>query len=195
MYFCHSIDTLSGMKEIYLDHQTEILGSFIWALVLFITRTVSIKIIRKVSRIGDMDALRSKLIVKYVSVGHSLLLVISLILIWGVPFQDIGVVLSSVFAVIGVALFASWSILSNITAGVILFFTYPFKIGDKIRILDNDLVEPLECVIEDIRAFYVYLRTSNGELVTYPNNLLLQKAVSLMMPNSEDSTNASDVAG
>ena len=142
-----------------------------------------------------MDALRSKLIVKYVSVGHSLLLVISLILIWGVPFQDIGVVLSSVFAVIGVALFASWSILSNITAGVILFFTYPFKIGDKIRILDKDLVEPLECVIEDIRAFYVYLRTSNGELVTYPNNLLLQKAVSLMMPNSEDSTNASDVAG
>ena len=195
MYFCHSIDNLSGMKEIYLDHQTEILGSFIWALVLFITRTVSIKIIRKVSRIGDMDALRSKLIVKYVSVGHSLLLVISLIFIWGVPFQDIGVVLSSVFAVIGVALFASWSILSNITAGVILFFTYPFKIGDKIRILDKDLVEPLECVIEDIRAFYVYLRTSNGELVTYPNNLLLQKAVSLMMPNSGDSTNASDVAG
>jgi small-conductance mechanosensitive channel len=174
------------MKEFYLDYQTEILSSIVWVLILFITRTLSIKIIRKVSRIGDMDALRSKLIIKYVSVGHSVLLVIALILIWGVPFQDIGVVLSSIFAVIGVALFASWSILSNITAGVILFFTYPFKIGDKVRILDKDLPEPLECVIEDIRAFYVYLRTTNGELVTYPNNLLLQKAVSLIESKSVD---------
>lgn len=174
------------MKEFYLDYQTEILSSIVWVLILFITRTLSIKIIRKVSRIGDMDALRSKLIIKYVSVGHSVLLVIALILIWGVPFQDIGVVLSSVFAVIGVALFASWSILSNITAGVILFFTYPFKIGDKVRILDKDLPEPLECVIEDIRAFYVYLRTTNGELITYPNNLLLQKAVSLIESKSVD---------
>jgi small-conductance mechanosensitive channel len=174
------------MKEFYLDHQTEILSTIVWVLLLFITRTLSIKIIRKVSRIGDMDALRSKLIIKYVSVGHSVMLVIALILLWGVPFQDIGVVLSSVFAVIGVALFASWSILSNITAGVILFFTYPFKIGDKVRILDKDLHEPLECVIEDIRAFYVYLRTSNGELVTYPNNLLLQKAVSLIESKSGD---------
>lgn len=174
------------MKEFYLDYQTEILSSIVWVLILFITRTLSIKIIRKVSRIGDMDVLRSKLIIKYVSVGHSVLLVIALILIWGVPFQDIGVVLSSVFAVIGVALFASWSILSNITAGVILFFTYPFKIGDKVRILDKDLPEPLECVIEDIRAFYVYLRTTNGELVTYPNNLLLQKAVSLIESKSVD---------
>jgi small-conductance mechanosensitive channel len=174
------------MKEFYLNYQNEILGTFIWGLVLFITRTLSIKIIRKVSRIGDMDMLRSRLIIKYVSVGHTILLVIALILIWGVPFQDIGVVLSSVFAVIGVALFASWSILSNITAGVILFFTFPFKIGDKIRILDKDLHEPLECVIEDIRAFYLYLRTSNGELVTYPNNLFLQKAVCLVAAKGSD---------
>lgn len=174
------------MKEFYLNYHNEILGTVIWVLVLFITRTLSIKIIRKVSRIGDMDMLRSRLIIKYVSVGHSTFLVIALILIWGVPIQDIGVVLSSVFAVIGVALFASWSILSNITAGVILFFTFPFKIGDKIRILDKDLHEPLECVIEDIRAFYLFLRTSNGELVTYPNNLFLQKAVSLIAAKGSD---------
>ncbi|MFM1878947.1 MAG: hypothetical protein RLZZ241_1813 [Bacteroidota bacterium] len=173
------------MKEFYLNYQNEILGSIIWLIVLFITRTVSIKIIRKVSRIGDMDILRSTLIIKYVSIGHSVMLVLALILIWGVPFQDIGVVLSSVFAVIGVALFASWSILSNITAGVILFFTFPFKIGDKIRIMDKDLHEPLVCVIEDIRAFYLFLRTANGELVTYPNNLFLQKAVALVTQKSE----------
>ena len=170
------------MKEFYFDHQSEILGTLVCLLVLFISRTISIKIIRRVSRISDMDAIRSRLIIKYVIVGHGLILVIAMVLIWGVPIADIGVVLSSVFAVIGVALFASWSILSNITAGVILFFTFPFKIGDRIRVLDKDLPEPLECIIEDIRAFHLHLRKSNGELVTYPNNLMLQKAVALLAP-------------
>lgn len=39
---------------------------------------------------------------------------------------------------------------------------------------------PIEAVIEDIRAFHLHLRTENGELTTYPNNLILQKAVTLV---------------
>jgi small-conductance mechanosensitive channel len=89
---------------------------------------------------------------------------------------------SSVFAVIGVAMFATWSILSNVTAGIILFFSFPFKIGDRIRILDSDF--PEEADILDIKAFHLYLKKDNGELVTYPNNLLLQKGVALIAKNS-----------
>uniref|UniRef100_UPI003744309F mechanosensitive ion channel domain-containing protein n=1 Tax=Mesohalobacter halotolerans TaxID=1883405 RepID=UPI003744309F len=84
---------------------------------------------------------------------------------------------SSVFAIIGIGLFAIWSILSNVTAGVILYFYYPFKIGDKIKILDKDF--PLEATIEDIKAFQIHLRTDEGDLVTYPNNLILQKSISM----------------
>jgi hypothetical protein len=60
----------------------------------------------------------------------------------------------------GVAMFAQWSILSNITSGIILFF-FPFKIGDVIRIHDKDF--PIEAEIEDIRAFHVALKTKDGE--------------------------------
>jgi small-conductance mechanosensitive channel len=77
-----------------------------------------------------------------------------------------------------VALFATWSILSNVTAGIILFFSFPFKIGDKIKIQDDDF--PLEAVITDVRAFYIELKTDEGYLVTYPNNLFLQKGVALI---------------
>jgi small-conductance mechanosensitive channel len=91
---------------------------------------------------------------------------------------ELSLIFSSVFAVIGVALFAIWSILSNITSGVILFFSFPYKIGDKIKIHDKDL--PIEAIIEDIKAFHLHLRTLEGELITYPNNLILQKAVSLV---------------
>ena len=97
---------------------------------------------------------------------------------WGMGLTELSLIFSSVFAVIGVALFAIWSILSNITSGVILFFSFPYKIGDKIKIHDKDL--PIEAIIEDIKAFHLHLRTLEGELITYPNNLILQKAVSLV---------------
>jgi small-conductance mechanosensitive channel len=82
------------------------------------------------------------------------------------------------FAVVGVAAFAQWSILSNVTAGIVLFFSYPFKIGDKIRIHDKDF--PIEAEIEDIKAFYILLKSNEGELITFPNNLLMQKGISIV---------------
>jgi small-conductance mechanosensitive channel len=83
--------------------------------------------------------------------------------------------------------------LSNVTAGVILFFSFPFKIGDKIKIMDKEMELPNEAyLIEDIRAFHVHLRRSNGELITYPNNMMLQKAIA-MAQTYEDSMESSEV--
>jgi len=82
-----------------------------------------------------------------------------------------------------VALFANWSILSNITASFILYFTFPYKIGDRIRIHDKDL--PVTAVISDIKGFYTLLVTDEGEIITYPNNLLLQKGVSILQEKKE----------
>ena len=59
-----------------------------------------------------------------------------------------------------------------------MFFSFPFKIGDTIRIHDKDF--PIEAEIEDISAFHVYLSTKDGEKIIYPNNLLLQKGISIL---------------
>ncbi len=168
------------MKDLLTTYQYELLGTLIALGTLAITRFLSIKAIRKVGRISDLNEIRTRLIIKYVAIGHSLLMIAALLLIWGVNIRELGLIISSVLAVIGVALFASWSILSNITAGVILFFSFPFKIGDRIRIWDKELEGESEFVIEDIRAYHVHLRRQSGELITYPNNLFLQKAVSIL---------------
>ena len=104
--------------------------------------------------------------------------------ILGAKFEDIAVIFSSVFAILGIALFAVWSILSNVTSGIIMFFNFPYKIGDKIEIHDKDF--PIKAIIEDIRAFQLHLRLDNGDLVTYPNNFLLQKAVTLVEKDALD---------
>jgi small-conductance mechanosensitive channel len=44
---------------------------------------------------------------------------------------------------------------------------------DIIRIHDKDF--PIVAEIEDIRAFHVALKTKEGEMIIYPNNLLFQK--------------------
>jgi len=166
------------MNDFIFDYQTELTTTLIILVVFFVLRFLAVKTIRKIGRISDINQVRTVLVGRYVTFGLFFILVIALILIWGVDFKELGLIISSIFAVIGVALFATWSILSNVTAGIILFFYFPFKIGDRIRILDKDF--PEEAIIIDIQAFTVNLKKDNGELLTYPNNLLLQKGVVLI---------------
>ncbi|MGO1752587.1 MAG: mechanosensitive ion channel domain-containing protein, partial [Psychroflexus sp.] len=145
--------------------------AIIMLLLRLIIKTSTLKIARKAQK----NEARSRQIIRYVNV---LLLIITLfvaMLIWGIDYTDVALIFSSTFAVIGVAFFAIWSVLSNITSGVIMFIYFPYKIGDKIKIHDKDF--PIEAVIEDIKAFQLHLRTEENELITYPNNLFLQKPV------------------
>ncbi|GGD40478.1 mechanosensitive ion channel domain-containing protein [Muriicola marianensis] len=165
------------MEEIILEYSNELLSSAIILTVVVILRFLTNKAVRKVGSISDLNEARTRLVIKYISFGFTALAIVALVLIWGVNIKELGLILSSIFAVIGVALFAQWSILSNVTAGIILFFSFPFKIGDRIQIMDKDLETSGNYVIEDIRAYHIHLRKDNGQLVTYPNNLILQKAV------------------
>ena len=110
---------------------------------------------------------RIGLINRYITVTLLSIAILLEAFVLGAEPKDLALVFSSVFAVVGIALFGVWSILSNITSGIIMFFNFPYKVGDKIEIHDN-------------RAFHLHLRIENGNLVTYPNNLMLQKAVTLI---------------
>jgi small-conductance mechanosensitive channel len=134
-------------------------------------------IVRRVGRSKNLNPKRTELVLRYMTTGLITIALVALTLIWGVNVMELGFIFSSVFAVMGIALFASWSILSNVTAGIILFLNFPFKIGDRIRILDKDLDMDKEFLIEDIKAFHIHLRTKKGHLITYPNSLMLQKGV------------------
>lgn len=153
-------------------------------LFLLIVRFILTRLITKIFRKNGINIARIHLINRYVSVTLFLIALIVIPFIFGTKIEQLAVLFSSVFAVIGIGLFAIWSILSNITSGIIMFFSFPYKVGDKIQIHDKDF--PLEGIIEDIRAFQLHLRLENGDLVTYPNNLMLQKAVTLVEKDAID---------
>lgn len=103
-------------------------------------------------------------------------------LIIGIDYAELSLFLSSVFAVIGVALFAQWSILSNLTASLLIFFAFPYRVGDQIKVLDKD--DDISGEIEEIGPFHIHIRASSGDLITYPNSLLLQKGVVKLNDNN-----------
>ncbi|MBT8243854.1 MAG: mechanosensitive ion channel [Winogradskyella sp.] len=170
------------MANLFNTYQTEIVYSAILLVILIIIRALIVISVKKIGKRSGTTEARANLIGRYATVTILLLGLLIEAFILGADFGDISVVFSSVFAVIGIALFAIWSILSNVTSGVIMFFSFPYKVGDKIKIHDKDY--PIEAIIEDIRAFQLILREDNGDLVTYPNNLILQKAVTLIQKDA-----------
>jgi small-conductance mechanosensitive channel len=165
------------MIKYFNEHQSQLILTVIIIFTLIVLRWLFRKAAYGIARSRDINIQRTVLVVRYINTLATFLVLFAILLIWGVEPNQVGVLFSSVFAVIGIGLFAIWSILSNVTAGVILYFYYPFKIGDKIKILDKDF--PVEAAfIEDIKAFQIHLRTDEGELITYPNNLILQKSIS-----------------
>jgi len=176
------------MLNFFDTYKTELIYSVILLVVLLIIRAIIIITVKRIGKKSGTSEARAILIGRYVTVTLVLIAFLIEAFILGANTQDITLLFSSVFAVIGIALFAVWSILSNVTSGVIMFFSFPYKVGDKIKIHDKDY--PIEAIIEDIRAFQIILREDTGDLITYPNNLILQKAVTLLKKDALDDSSS-----
>ena len=144
------------------------------AAYLFASRAVATTI-RKLGERKQVVPARVNYLAKTAKIAMFVLFVFLVCLVLGLGYGEISLFLSSAFAIIGVALFAQWSILSNITASMVIFFGFPYRVGDRIKVTDADF--DLSGVVEEISLFHVLIRTAEGNLITYPNNLILQKPV------------------
>ena len=125
---------------------------------------------------------RRKMIVKSIHLLSFFAVIVLLSAIWGLKQNEIAVYLGTVLTALGIAFFAHWSLLSNVTSSLLLFFNHPMKIGDTLKILDKDC--PFEGKVYDLTYFFVHLKTQSGEIITIPNSLLLQKAVLIVEENN-----------
>ena len=115
-----------------------------------------------------------------------LLLVVVLSIVWGIDIKGLLVLASSMIAVVGVALFAAWSLLSNITAFFILLGQRSFAQGKTVRIIDGS--NAIEGTIMEVNLFSTELKTSDGELVVYPNNLIVSRPVVVKSTEAQQTT-------
>ena len=128
-----------------------------------------------------------------ISLGIVALILLGVII--GFNYRDVGLFFGSIFAFVGVALFAQWSILSNVTASVIVFFFFPYRVGDYVKILDGE--NSIDGKIKEISLFHVILQSDDLQIFTFPNSLVFQKAVQIKATATDESpqiTNDSDKA-
>ncbi|BDC97793.1 mechanosensitive ion channel domain-containing protein [Persicobacter psychrovividus] len=155
--------------------EIEIGLSILLLLIFFIGKRYISRFIKRSGNSHDYMPFRSVYVSKVITFLWAVLLIVVLGVIWEVSFQGLSVYIASIFTVVGVGFFAAWSILSNITSAMVLFFNAPFKIGDRIKIKDGD--NGAEGEVIDINLFNIRIRDVDGNVTAYPNNLAMQKAI------------------
>ncbi|WP_026374905.1 mechanosensitive ion channel domain-containing protein [Aestuariibacter salexigens] len=103
----------------------------------------------------------------------SVLTISLLLIVWGIDFGGLLVISTSLITLTGVALFATWSLLSSVTSYFVLLFHTSFRRGNFIRVIDGD--NYIEGYIADVNLFNTRLITDDRETVVYPNNLILTR--------------------
>jgi len=152
-----------------------IIFTVILIVVTLIILSGSKYFLRKIGNSKKVSQRRIYYVAKSISILIILISMFFLALIWSVSLSGLLVFASSIFAVIGVALFAQWSILSNLTSSIIIFFSFPSRIGDYIKILDGD--NSVEGKIIEIELFHIRILDHDDNIVIYPNNLFMQKPI------------------
>lgn len=104
--------------------------------------------------------------------------------------DELWAVVSATLAALAVAFVATWSLLSNLTAALILLTFRPFRIGDEVEVLEGDKVLVSGKVL-DLNLIFTTL--GDGEVaIRIPNNLLLQRVVRVtregIAPNPSEDT-------
>lgn len=145
-------------------------------LLYAISRQVAGKLVRKQMVKHTFIEDRELYIKKLINMLLTLALILLVGAVWEISAKGLSVYFVSIFTVVGVGLFANWSMLSNITASIIIFFFYPYKVGESIKIIDGD--NSVEGTVMDITLFNIEIKTKEGRTVTYPNNLAIQKPMS-----------------
>jgi len=179
------------MLDLGNDKMKLLLVCFVLLGYFIISRLIrsSIRLLGKKKSVSEM---RVSYVSKMLNLGLTGTVIILACLILGIEYGQLTVFFSSVFAVMGIALFAQWSILSNITASLLIFFGFPYRVGDWVKVCDND--ENITGHIIEISTFHEILQRLDGDIITYPNSLILQKAVIKMSSHNVELLKQSYIA-
>lgn len=152
-----------------------VLLCLLFVLLVYATRRITQAYIVK----RAIDPNRKKLILNIFNLIYFLIITFFMLIIFGIEFKQVIVFASSILAILGVGFFAQWSMLSNLTASIILFFYHPMRIGNTIRIIDKEY--DLTGVVKNITGFYVLLYVEETKRqVIIPNIIILYRGIELI---------------
>lgn len=131
------------------------------------------KAAKKIQQKKRMRQARYFAVKRLITFISGLFFLVILIFIWGVNVKDLWISVAGILAMVAVAFFAVWSLVGNILAGFIIFFTSPFKINDTIEILPDEI----KGKVLAINTFYSIIVDQDDNYINIPNSLFFQKYI------------------
>ncbi len=128
---------------------------------------------RKTMLRNSLAQSRYILVKKILSAILALVGALLIVHIWGIEIRNIWVSIAGLAAMIAIAFFAIWSLIGNILAGLLLYFSSPFKLNDMIEIQPDNI----RGRVIAINTFFTLLRDSGGDYINIPNSLFFQKYI------------------
>lgn len=172
MKWFHVLELISTQYKLIVT----LIALLLFPLLLKLTNKLLEKAIK-----GKVDLhrkYRAELLLKIILAFVMLCLIL---VFWGIELRGLLVLGSSLFAMLGVALFAAWSLLSNLTAFLLMFIQNDCRVGFWVRVIDG--ANNIEGRIVEMGLMNVVLEHIDGHRVIYPNNLFVTRPV--MVLNTE----------
>ena len=125
-----------------------------------------------------------------VSLISFLLLMGAVAITWSINSDSFLVVSGAIMAAIGIGFFADWSILSNVTTSIIMFWRFPMRVGDRIGLLED---RSFVAVVKEFTIFFVILEDLDGNKISLPNSLTLKQMFIIYRGDNPKRTNAASL--
>lgn len=144
-----------------------------YIILYFILKTVINNFLKKTR----LERSRRKMAIRAVQLFTTMTAIILLTGVWGFKQNEIALFASTILTAVGIAFFAQWSLLSNITSSILIFFNHPLKLGDFIKVLHKDY--HYEGEVTEMNYFFVNIKTDGNEIITIPNSHFFEKSFSV----------------
>lgn len=156
-------------------YELQIIESIVLVILLIVSSKIFQRLVDKAGVRFSYHKSRVKIVKKVINMVLYIVLVVIMFLIWGIAPSQLIAYIASVLTVVGIAFLAQWSIISNITSTLIIFFNHQVNIGDTIEILDKEY--HIEGKISDIGIFFIIIKVNDNEYVSLPSNVFMQKMI------------------
>ncbi len=116
--------------------------------------------------------------IRWLVIGSAFMLILER---FGVSASVLWTALTGFVAVAAVAFFAVWSVLSNLFCAALIFTVGPFRLGDRVEVLESAEKPGVRGRVVTINMLYTTLEDlsegNQGALLQIPNSLFFQKII------------------
>ena len=140
------------------------------AAILVITRVLR-SVLRQVDARLHLPYDTILLVLRFVAGALWTLLALLILEFWGVSVSGLWTFLASVGTLVGVGFLATWTMISNATANLLITIWRPFRLGKDVELLP----ENLKGRVIDRNLMFTALREQSGTILQIPNNLFFQR--------------------